>query len=170
MNRPAFLSSPLRLAALAVVAAVAAVVATPIACSPAPAPPGPPDATYAVRGEITRLPGEGSREIWIHHEAIPDFVNDKGVEVGMDSMTMPFPLAPGVSLEGYAAGDRIAFEFEVRWQGEGRPMAITRLERLPDGTRLGFDPPAGEGEEEGQPEETEELAGEAPAGGSSIPK
>jgi len=37
------------------------------------APAAGPDATYAVRGEIVRLPAEGSREIWIRHEPIPDF-------------------------------------------------------------------------------------------------
>ncbi len=164
MIRHPLASSALRLAALAALGASLA------ACSPAPAPQEPPDATYAVRGEIARLPDGGAGEVWIRHEAIPSFKNDKGAEVGMDSMTMPFPLAPGVSLDGFSAGDRIRFEFEVRWRGEGRPMAITRLERLPDGTRLGFDPPAGESEEEGQPEGAEELADEAPGGGSSIPK
>lgn len=115
-----------------------------LACGAPEAAVTPPDATYSVRGEIAKLPADASSELWIHHEAIPDFRNDKGATVGMDSMTMPFPVGAGVSLDGLAAGDRISFDFEVRWQGRGRPLAITRIERLPEGTRLAFDPPPAE--------------------------
>ena len=99
-----------------------------------------PDASYVVRGEIVRLPAAGSREVGIRHEAIPAFVDEKGNRVGMDSMTMPFLAAPQVALEGFAAGDRVEFEFEVRWKGD-RPILLTRLDKLPAGTRLAFDPP-----------------------------
>jgi len=107
------------------------------------APAAGPDATYAVRGEIVRLPAEGSREIWIRHEPIPDFKNVSGEVVGMDSMTMPFTLAAGESLEGLAVGARIGFRLEMRWSG-GPPAAVSALEPLPADTRLSFDPPAGE--------------------------
>lgn len=98
-----------------------------------------PDGTYRVRGEIVRLPAAGSREVGIHHEAIPDFRDEKGNQVGMDSMTMPFLAAPEVALDGFAAGDRVEFEFEVRWKG-ARPILLTGLHKLPAGTRLAFDP------------------------------
>lgn len=98
-----------------------------------------PDGTYRVRGEIARLPAAGSREVGIHHEAIPDFRDEKGNQVGMDSMTMPFLAAPEVALDGIAAGDRVEFEFEVRWKG-ARPILLTGLHKLPAGTRLAFDP------------------------------
>lgn len=108
----------------------------------APDAAAPPDATYRVRGEIVRLPAGDSREVGIHHEAIPGFKDEKGNEVGMDSMTMPFLAAPPVALDGFAVGDRVEFEFEVRWKG-ARPILLVRLEKLPAGTRLAFDP-AGE--------------------------
>jgi Cu/Ag efflux protein CusF len=113
------------------------------ACGPgASAPPAAAaaDGTYHARGEIVRLPAAGTREIWIEHESIPDFRNEAGATVGMDSMTMPFPAAEGVPLDGLAAGDRVAFDFEVRWKSEPR-LSLTRWEKLPVGTRLEFDPP-----------------------------
>ena len=66
--------------------------------------------------------------------------------VGMDSMTMPFPLADPALAAGLAAGDRIEMEFEVRWNGDD-PLLITALEKLPPETRLAFEesPGAGEG-------------------------
>ncbi len=114
-------------------------------CSPSPVPSAAPDATYSVRGEIARLPTESSPELWIHHEAIAGFRDERGETVGMDSMIMPFPLTPGVAIDGLAPGDRIAFDFEVRWRGAGRPLAITRLELLPEGALLDFDEPAAGG-------------------------
>jgi len=38
------------------------------------------DQRYVVRGEIVRLPqaGEGAPEIWLRHEAIPDFRSETG--------------------------------------------------------------------------------------------
>ena len=101
-----------------------------------------PDGAYRARGEIVRLPAAGSREVGIHHEAIPDFKDERGSQVGMDSMTMPFLAAEAVSVDGLAEGDRVEFEFEVRWKG-ARPILLTRLQELPAGTRLAFDPPAG---------------------------
>lgn len=120
------------------------VVALAVACGGEQRAPAPgPDATYAVRGEIVRLPAEGSREIWIRHEPIPDFRNVSGEVVGMDSMTMPFTLATGESLEGLAVGARVEFRLEMRWGG-GPPAAVAGLRALPAGTRLSFDPPASE--------------------------
>ena len=46
-------------------------------------------------------PADPQHEIWIRHEAIPDFTSDEGQVVGMDAMTMPFALA-----EGGSAGSR----------------------------------------------------------------
>ena len=107
----------------------------------APEASAKPDGTYRVRGEIVRLPAAGSREVGIHHEAIPDFKDERGSQVGMDSMTMPFLAAEAVALDGFAAGDRVEFEFEVRWKS-ARPILLTRLQKLPAATRLAFDPPA----------------------------
>ncbi|NJL29440.1 MAG: copper-binding protein [Thermoanaerobaculia bacterium] len=92
--------------------------------------PSPPD-VYTVRGEIRRLPAAGKtpRELWLHHEDIPDFKDSKGEVVGMEAMTMPFPLADEVSLEGVAIGNHVEFVLEVRWNGKP-PVVVSRLEKL----------------------------------------
>lgn len=122
------------------------------ACGPGE-PPAAPD-TYQTRGMVRQLP-EADRPgsaLYIHHEAIPEFKDAGGEVVGMESMAMPFAVADPAMLEGLAAGDRIAFELEMRWQGKD-PLLITRLEKLPPETRLAFDPePAGDeaGEDESE--------------------
>jgi hypothetical protein len=124
--------------ALALFAALAA------GCGERPAPPaGPPDATYRVRGEIVRPPRPGSDEILIRHESIPGLADSEGQAVGMASMTMPFALGPGVDRAALAAGRRIEFTLEVRWDSD-RPVTATGIAPLPPGTRLEFDPPSGE--------------------------
>ncbi|GMU64915.1 MAG: hypothetical protein AMXMBFR36_11890 [Acidobacteriota bacterium] len=114
------------------------------------------DADYETRGEIARLPDATSAEIWLRHEAIPDFRNAEGEVVGMESMTMSFKVAPGVSLEGLAPGDRVAFRFQMRWSGLAS-MTVARIELLPAGTRLAWEPEAplsGEGPPADQSAET----------------
>lgn len=95
--------------------------------------------TYQVRGEIAALPmaDDPSTELTIRHEAIDDFTDIDGDVVGMSSMTMPFPLAAGVSLAGLAVGDRVAFTLEIEWQGNP-PYRITRIDKLPPDTALEF--------------------------------
>lgn len=98
------------------------------ACGDDDGPETPADGTYLVEGVVETLPREGAdrREISIAHEEIPDFVGREGEEVGMEAMTMQFVVAPDVDLEDIAAGDRVEFTFEVRWND--RPMLyITRL-------------------------------------------
>jgi hypothetical protein len=104
---------------------------------------GPADATYETRGKIVELPATAaeargpSGALRIRHEAVPEFTTDQGEITGMTSMTMPFPLAPGLDVEGLAEGDVIAFSFEVRWDGSP-PYQIVRLEKLPAETELDF--------------------------------
>ena len=115
-----------------------------VACGPAAAPPKPgADQSYQVRGEIARLPEAGapSPEIWIRHEAIPDFATEEGQKVGMDAMTMPFALDPALSLQGFATGDKVGFTLEVRWADRAAPARVVRLEKLPAETELVFGPP-----------------------------
>lgn len=92
---------------------------------PAPAPPKPsspaaaapqPTQTYTVKGKVAQLPDpavKGSM-FQVDHEDIPTFVRKDGTR-GMNAMTMPFPPAPGLSLDGLAIGDAIELTFEVRW-------------------------------------------------------
>jgi Cu/Ag efflux protein CusF len=93
---------------------------------------------YTVRGEIVRVPAPGAtpRELSIRHEAIPDFRAADGKVVGMPAMVMPFAVAPTVSLEGLAAGDRIRFRFVVDWASHR--TEIESIEKLPPGTGLDF--------------------------------
>jgi Cu/Ag efflux protein CusF len=119
---------------LAVTLALLAALAAGCGAEPAP------DGRHTVRGEIVKLPDPPGTAIYVRHEAIPDFRDAAGKRVGMSSMTMPFALAPGVELGDLAAGDRIEVDLEVRWDGAGEPLRVTRVARLPAGTRLEFDP------------------------------
>lgn len=107
-----------------------------------------PDTYTGIRGEIASLPDPGvpNSELMIHHEQIRDFkTKDGAVNVtangiaGMRSMTMPFPLGEGVSLDGYSVGDKVEFDFVVNWGGGASPAwAVTRLSKLPAETELDF--------------------------------
>lgn len=83
---------------------------------------------YEVDGVISRLPDGAGTEFMIRHEEIPDFVNASGDTVGMNAMTMGFPPAKDLSLEGFAPGDSVRFTFEVRWGGSP-PLRLTHLEK-----------------------------------------
>ena len=90
--------------------------------------------TYTLRGRITEMPAAPGGQIQLEHEAIHDLVDARGQVVGMDAMLMFFSLAKGAGA-GFEVGHIVEFDLEVDWQRE--PLAIvTRLERLPDDTRL----------------------------------
>ncbi len=108
---------------------------------------------YVVRGVVTRLePKTSPPQVWLRHEAIPGFVGPDGRESGMDPMEMPFPLAPGVEIGSLARGDEVQAVLEIDWRAD-LPAKLTRLETLPPGTELNFDP---------LPEEKLEPSGEPP--------
>lgn len=69
---------------------------------------------YTVRGQVAMLPtpGNPASEFQVRHEAIPHFVGQDG-ELGMDTMTMPFPLADGLVLPSVKVGDKVELTFEV---------------------------------------------------------
>jgi len=120
--------------------------------------------TYIVRGQIVGLPAEGRPfdELQIHHEAIPDFTDRDGnvmgsknmagmegmkdmkdtkpMATGMKAMTMPYPVAKGLSLDGLAIGDFIEFTFDVTWGKDYPTYAITKITKLPADTKLDFGP------------------------------
>jgi Cu/Ag efflux protein CusF len=99
----------------------------------------PADATYTVRGMIRELPPQGTRDdVLIHHEAMEDFKDRDGDNVGMKAMVMPFTPARGLPLEELSKGDRVQFTFEVRWGGDPM-MRLTHVEKLPEGTQLAFE-------------------------------
>lgn len=102
---------------------------------------------YTTRGVIAALPGADrpGTDLSIQHEAIPEFVDGAGQTVGMRTMTMPFPhLAPGVTLDGLAQGDKVRFTFGVAWNPSSTPgstrlipsWTVTMIEKLPPDTPL----------------------------------
>lgn len=130
--------------AIRVVLLACACCAMPAGCGNESDPAAPAAAedidAYDSRGVIVSLPiaGQPASSFQIHHEAVPNFTDKQGEIVGMASMQMPFPLGDGVSIDGLAVGDKVAFRFEVRrdtWR-----YAITRIEILPAETVLEFGP------------------------------
>lgn len=122
--------------------------------------PTPPDAVYETRGEIAVTPAPGSRSLLIRHESIPEFVSREGESVGMDSMTMPFSVARSLSVDDLEEGDRVDFEFEIRWDGDPI-LRITRLDKLPGDAELDFSPLPKEATEEPGKERSRETGTES---------
>lgn len=96
---------------------------------------GEADAVYTVRGEIQRLPAKEGGKLFVHHEEIPDFVDQSGEEVGMKSMSMGFVPADALELSGLSPGAKVELTFEVRWSGDPR-LRATQVEELPEDTEL----------------------------------
>jgi Cu/Ag efflux protein CusF len=95
-----------------------------------------PVRSYPLRGIIAALPEAPGKSLMIRHEAIHDFVDSFGEQVGMNSMTMPFERLPGVDLSGLKPGDKVALVWVVDWgKNDAR---ITRIEKLPADTPLVF--------------------------------
>ncbi len=92
---------------------------------------------YTVRGVVEKLPqAEGpDRDLYIHHAPIPNFRDEHGKVVGMRSMTMPFPVADGVSLAGIAPGDPVEFTFAISWK-QPAGYQVIRIRKLPAGTAV----------------------------------
>ncbi len=89
-----------------------------------------------MRAEIVHLPDRPDGYVTLRHEPVDDFTDESGAVVGMNSMTMDFPLARGASLNGLTVGDKIEATLEVDWdQGF---MQLDRIEKLPRATVLRF--------------------------------
>jgi Cu/Ag efflux protein CusF len=144
---------------------ISVLTALALACSGGDTP-SPPDGTHTVRAEIVQVPADRGGKLYLRHESIPDFRNADGKQVGMAPMTMPFSAAEAVDLADLEAGDRIEIDFEVRWNGP-TTLLVTRLEPLPEGTRLEFDPaPQPESELESEPE----VGSDPPTGNDETPR
>ena len=92
---------------------------------------------YTVRGKVAMLPepGNPASGFAVAHQAIDGFVDRQGEVVGMDPMTMSFPLGPKVSLAGLAVLDPVEFTLHVDWS-ETPPVHITSVKKLPPGTPI----------------------------------
>lgn len=84
-----------------------------------------------------QLPDGQNPDLMIRHEAIDGFVDRDGKAVGMDPMSMPFPVAEGLSLADLEVGDFIRCTVEVDWQ-QRSPVKISAIEKLPADTKLTF--------------------------------
>jgi len=107
-----------------------------------------PDIYPGILGVIKALPiaGDPTSDLKIRHQQVPTFkskdgtvhVNAKGV-AGMGSMSMPFPLAKGVSVDGFVVGDQVMFTLEVNWNGpNGMSFQVTQISKIDPGTKIDF--------------------------------
>lgn len=97
---------------------------------------------YTVRGQVAMLPSADnpSSEFMVRHEAIPHFVGE-GAELGMDTMTMPFPLAEGLAINAFKVGDKVELTFEVDFDTQSKKMLAYRavgVTSIAPGTELDF--------------------------------
>lgn len=95
--------------------------------------------SYTVRGQVVLLPDPGNpgTGLTLNHEAVDQFVDRSGEVVGMDPMSMPFPIAKNLSLEGIRVGDLVEFKLHVDWGGDPE-VEITEIHKLPANTKLVF--------------------------------
>jgi hypothetical protein len=92
---------------------------------------------HTVRAVVTQVPSAGNPELYLQHEPIDEWAGRDGKVEGMDTMTMGFAVAEGVSLEGIQPGDKVETTLHVDWEA-GMPVEITALRELPPDTRLEF--------------------------------
>jgi Cu/Ag efflux protein CusF len=92
--------------------------------------------SYQSRGLVSEVAGSGAElSVAIHHEQIPQFQARDGSVSDMGSMTMIFGVSSKVDSSVLAAGSKVKFDFDVRWNQ--RPsLWITRAEPLADATAL----------------------------------
>ncbi len=95
-------------------------------------------ASYHVRGLVKELSGSGpDGRVMIHHQAVAAFKDRDGHASQMESMQMIFGFAPPLSAASASlhVGDKIAFDFQVRWS-ESPALVVTKLTKLPADTPL----------------------------------
>lgn len=102
-------------------------------------PSGSTGRDYTVRAQVVQTPdpSKPAGGLYIFHEALDDWVGRSGQVEGMDSMAMPFPVAPGAELKGIQANDKVTVTLHVDWEAE-RPVEITQVRKLSPATRLVF--------------------------------
>lgn len=138
-------STPSAALLAAVIAATHALIPACKKSEPNPvgaAQPGVETHRYTVRGIVEQLPSESepTLEFQVRHEAIPHFVGQDGV-LGMDTMTMPFPLAEGLSLGALKVKDKVELTFEVDFDSASKSLLAYRavaVAPLPAETTLDF--------------------------------
>lgn len=97
---------------------------------------------YTVRGRVAELPtpDRPGSEFKVRHEEIPSFrASLPDGALGMKEMTMVFPRAEGLSLDGLAVGEPVELTFRVDYDaktGQVRTYRAIRVEELPAETAL----------------------------------
>lgn len=100
------------------------------ACSsPQETAPAAGGSRHTVRASVVALPGADSM-LHLHHEAIDDFPGQDGKPMGMDSMTMPFPVTKDLPLDGIAVGDRVEVTLLVDWKADSS-VQVVEVKELP---------------------------------------
>ncbi len=97
---------------------------------------------YTVRGQVVQVPSadDPRSEFSVRHEAIPEFRRIDG-KLGMNTMTMGFPVAKGLSLEGIEAGDIVRLIFETEYEAgytKLKGYQAVEVVELPAETALDF--------------------------------
>jgi Cu/Ag efflux protein CusF len=96
----------------------------------------PAEHRYRARGLVIELSGTGAgRSVTIQHEAIPSFVGRDGKSSEMPSMKMTFGAASEVPSAILEPGNKISFDFDVRWS-RSPALWIVHAEPLPSSTAL----------------------------------
>ena len=93
--------------------------------------------TYTVRARVAQLPTQ-DEGLYLEHEPIDSYVARSGKVEGMDSMTMPFPVAKDVSLEGIQPNDIVEVQLHIDWDAEDHQVEILSVRELPPDTKLHF--------------------------------
>ena len=101
--------------------------------------------SYTVRAMVSSLPDPANplSEFAVHHERIDSFKGPGG-QLGMNVMVMPFPLAPGLSINELTPGDIISMTFTVDFDIKlDKPVAyrVVAWQPLPESTKLDLSPP-----------------------------
>ena len=91
-------------------------------------------ATYTVRGVVKTLPTSDDATVGIHHEAVKGFVNIRGEQQDMASMTMHFGVG-SVDTSALKVGDKIEFRFDVSWKRKPT-LQLLSFKPLPADTAL----------------------------------
>jgi Cu/Ag efflux protein CusF len=96
----------------------------------------PPVRRYHVRGIVREVSGKGDElRVTIHHERVLGFEDRDGDRSDMASMKMNFGVTKAVPEASLAPGQKLAFDFDVRWN-ETPTLLLVRAQTLPPDTPL----------------------------------
>jgi len=108
-----------------------AVLISLVACS-AGETPASQAVAYTVKGrlQVVEPATNGWGVLRIHHEAIADFRDQSGAQVGMSAMTMAFAYGPGVDPAKLTVGGPVKMVFDMDYQRSPK-LLIRSIETLP---------------------------------------